>query len=362
MACRTDDTGALVLSEFTGAADQLTQAILVNPHDINAMKDGILRACNMTPDEQRARMRPMRERLKRETVHAWSRSFLETLARITGNRPTPLPPDLQDALTTLAHTDRLAVALDFDGVLAPLVDDPTRSVPLEASIAEVVALSTCPRTRVAVVSGRNLAGLHAVYEPPAGTLLYGSHGAETTQVPTNGNSWNTQSFELTQEETDTLTNLDIAAQKLEEDLHGTGFWVERKPLGRGFHTRKVARTHLPDITKRLDELIAQFPGVRVVRGHDIVELTVRKVTKGDAALKLQATTNATGILYVGDDVTDEDAFRALADVPGAVTIKVGEGDTAAKFRVATPQDVTHVLFNLRVARQQANPAHSPNRS
>ena len=89
-ACRTDDSGALVLSEFAGAADQLTQAVLINPHDITELKDGIMRAVGMEVREQRRRMRPMRRRLKDETVHTWARSFLSDLAWIAGAEPVPL--------------------------------------------------------------------------------------------------------------------------------------------------------------------------------------------------------------------------------------------------------------------------------
>lgn len=89
-ACRTDDSGALVLSEFAGAADQLTQAVLINPHDITELKNGIMRAVGMEVREQRRRMRPMRRRLKDETVHTWARSFLSDLAWIAGAEPVPL--------------------------------------------------------------------------------------------------------------------------------------------------------------------------------------------------------------------------------------------------------------------------------
>lgn len=370
VACRPDNTGALVLSEFTGAADQLTQAILVNPHDIDALKDGILRACNMPVKEQRRRMRLMRKRLERETVLAWSQGFLDALAQVTSDRPTPLPHDLETALAHVAGSQTLAVALDFDGVVAPLVDDPTRSVPLAGTVAEVAALMGLDRTRVALVSGRNLAGLRAVYKAPAGTYMYGSHGAETARVPAGNTQLRVQPPALSDDETRLLDQLDERAAQLEEEFAETGFWIERKPLGRGFHSRTVNSADKQRVEEAIDALIAQFPQARVVRGHDITELAVRKVTKGDAVTELLSTlnstdstdatgitdstgsTDSTGIIYIGDDVTDEDAFAALADVPSAVTVKVGAGTTRASYRVDTPADVTHVLFSLRVARQR----------
>src|SRR3984957_2574961 len=80
VACRNDETGALVLSEFTGAADELTGAFLVNPHDIEGLKDAIVRAATISPAEARRRMRLTRRRVCEHDVAHWARSFLGTLA------------------------------------------------------------------------------------------------------------------------------------------------------------------------------------------------------------------------------------------------------------------------------------------
>ena len=81
VACRADDTGALVLSEFTGAADELSGAFLVNPHDIEGMKDAIVRAATISPSEARRRMRAMRRRVREFDVNRWASSFLDALQR-----------------------------------------------------------------------------------------------------------------------------------------------------------------------------------------------------------------------------------------------------------------------------------------
>jgi trehalose 6-phosphate synthase len=79
VACRADDDGALVLSEFTGAADELAGAFLVNPHDIQGMKDTIVQAATAGPAEVRRRMRSMRRRVYSHDVARWAASFLDTL-------------------------------------------------------------------------------------------------------------------------------------------------------------------------------------------------------------------------------------------------------------------------------------------
>jgi len=80
VACRSDLGGALVLSEFTGAAAELRQAYLVNPHHLEDVKDAIERALNQTPEEGRRRMRALRRQVLTHDVDLWARSFLDALA------------------------------------------------------------------------------------------------------------------------------------------------------------------------------------------------------------------------------------------------------------------------------------------
>ena len=91
VACRHEETGALVLSEFTGAADELVGAFLVNPHDIEGLKDAIVRAATVPPAEARRRMRSMRRRVFENDAAHWAASFLDALGAVPANRV--IPPD-----------------------------------------------------------------------------------------------------------------------------------------------------------------------------------------------------------------------------------------------------------------------------
>ncbi|MCL2453851.1 MAG: trehalose-6-phosphate synthase [Micrococcales bacterium] len=82
VAAHSDERGVLVLSEFAGAADELTSALLVNPHDIDGMKDAIFTAATMDPRQQRRRMRKLRRRVLTHDVQAWSTQFLDALAEV----------------------------------------------------------------------------------------------------------------------------------------------------------------------------------------------------------------------------------------------------------------------------------------
>ncbi len=86
VAARGDHRGVLVLSEFTGAADELRQAVRVNPHDIEGLKDAIMQAVEMPPREQARRMRALRKRVLENDVNAWSRDFLAALENVRSAR------------------------------------------------------------------------------------------------------------------------------------------------------------------------------------------------------------------------------------------------------------------------------------
>ena len=89
VACRYDEGGALVLSEFTGAADELAGAFLVNPHDIEGLKNTIVRAATANPQELRRRMRSMRRRVREHDVARWATNFLDTLGLPPGGDGGP---------------------------------------------------------------------------------------------------------------------------------------------------------------------------------------------------------------------------------------------------------------------------------
>ncbi len=80
-ACRRDEMGAMILSEFAGAAEQLDGALVVNPYDADQMADSLSYAIDMPAVEQRSRMKRLRRRVRRWNVHNWAEHCLESIAR-----------------------------------------------------------------------------------------------------------------------------------------------------------------------------------------------------------------------------------------------------------------------------------------
>lgn len=246
---------------------------------------------------------------------------------------------LDSALTALADRRPVLVALDFDGTLAPLQDDPQTSRILPAGVTALARLAATDGVRLALVSGRSMNDLHSLAQVPAGTFLIGSHGAERARVTTFG--LDRDVVQLSDEQADRLATL--GAQALRIARGRDGVWVETKPTAVVVHTR-LAEDEVAGPAE--DEAIAlgEQLGTGVLHGKDVVEISVLRASKGEALVALRDELGASVVLYAGDDVTDEHAFEALGS--DDVTIKVGDGTTVARFRVETPEELVEALETL----------------
>lgn len=265
------------------------------------------------------------------------------------------------AIATIAATERLMVAVDFDGTLAPLVDDPESSRILPPARSAILDLAAVPKTSVVVISGRPLDVLDQLVDLPVTVALVGSHGAEFLIDGVR------KGIELTAEERHALAVVAAVVSSVASRFEGVIF--EEKPAGAGLHTRTASRE---DAAKAESECLRRLgmlqggpdhhhldpaadhvveEGVTVRRGKNILEFSVRSADKGTALTFLREQLAATGVAFLGDDVTDEDAFAILGAKD--LGIKVGEGDSLAQFRLADPSAVAAFLGKLVVARRSA---------
>ena len=256
-----------------------------------------------------------------------------------------VPADLRGRLEQVAAdpaTRPVLVALDFDGTLAPLQDDPSASRILPEGVAVLAALAARDDVALALVSGRAMGDLHVLAEVPAGTFLVGSHGAERARVTRYG--LDRDVVELTHEQADLLAALGARAAAVARGRDGV--WVETKPTAVVVHTRLAEPEDAQPAEAEALALGTEL-GVGTLHGKDVVELTVLAADKGTALQALRRELGAPVVLYAGDDVTDEHAFAALD--PDDVTLKVGTGDTVARYRVADPTGAVAALETLLAA-------------
>ena len=244
-----------------------------------------------------------------------------------------LPVDLQQALDAVAAEPRLLVACDFDGTLAPIVNDPADARPLPAAADALVKMSKLPSTYVALVSGRALSVLRDLSAMPPTVYLVGSHGAEFDTGfahPIDATLLNRMTQELN----------DIAA-----DYDGVA--VETKPASVALHVRNASPADGESALRAAHAAAASWDA-ELTEGKAVAEFAVISTDKGEAIDILREQQNATAVVYLGDDVTDEKAFRRLRD--SDIGIKVGDGETAAGYRVDSPDDVAVALDRLLAAR------------
>jgi len=257
-----------------------------------------------------------------------------------------LPPALAHRTEIAERTRgrRLAVFLDYDGTLTPIVDDPAKALLPPASREALDRLAASHP--VAVISGRDLDDVRAMVGLP-GIWYAGSHGFDIAGP--NG--------ERHQKAADLLPALDRAEAELSAGVAGiAGARVERKRLAIAVHYRQVEAAQVPEVEAVVDRTAAAHPELRKTGGKKVFELRPAiPWDKGEALGFLLETLGLDGEdvvpTYIGDDETDEDAFRALGNRGLAFVVR-GEDDerpTLAHYSLADTAEVAGLLAALAEA-------------
>lgn len=270
---------------------------------------------------------------------------------MTGRDPDP-PNPLEAALgRSLDFDDGLLLGVDFDGTLAPIVEEPTDAAITDRARAALEELSEHPHVAVAVVSGRELSDL-AERVGVDGVVYAGNHGLELRE----GDSTNVHPLAV-----DQRREIDVLCERLEERLDGIeGAEVEDKGVTATVHFRKA------DDAERVARLTEGVVSEAEAELHVSTGKCVREIRpavdwdKG-AAMRLLVERSPAGYrpLYVGDDTTDEDAFRALR--PEGIGIRVGSAtgsDTDAAYQLPDQEAVPELLERLLECVERRFPARS----
>lgn len=337
VASRRDEHGVLVLSEFAGAAAELSEALIVNPHDVDGMADALHTALSMPESEQIARMRTMRERLRATDVDAWSAGFLGSLAD-AGRRSvaTPISPDASE-FARLVVSPSLCLMLDYDGTLVPLAPSPAEAAPGSELIKLLGQLAALPGVEVHVVSGRDAPTL----EGWLGALpihLHAEHGGRWRPI---GAPWGDAPADLGTWKGAVRDAMRVFAGRT------PGTLVEEKATGLAWHYRgadaEQGAAAGRELRHHLRALLANAP-VEVIAGSKVIEVRPQGVHKGLAVARALAGSPGATLLAFGDDRTDDDLFAALPD--GSVAVAVGDRPARAAWHVADPASVRALLRRI----------------
>ncbi len=285
IACQRENAGLLILSEFAGAAEELFNALLVNPYDSAAVAGTLTDALALPTEERRNRILPMRERVMRYDARHWARSNvgIETLLRRLGQQPN--------------------------------VD-------------------------VTVISGRSQEDLEAFLGGHPFRLI-AEHGASLRGPGKKEWERSDRNINYAWKE-ELLAILRLYEQATPgstiEEKHSSIVWHYRK-ADEGFGAWKANQ-----LTEELSALTANNP-IKVRHGKKMVEVTAAGNNKGAAVARvLEQNDNYEVALCAGDDLTDESMFELSS--PRLLTIKVGSGPTQARFRVSDPATFRQFLDSL----------------
>lgn len=241
--------------------------------------------------------------------------------------------ELARALESIASVPILLVASDYDGTIAPIVAHPPDAKPHREAIVALRTLSGLPQTYTALISGRSLRDLAGLSQAPEDVHLVGSHGSEFD--PDFARSLSDAQSRLRAE-------VQVALAAIAERT--PGLTLEEKPASVALHYRNGPPDCAADVERAVLEGPAKLEGVFVKRGKMVIELSVVTLDKGAALQRIRHRVGATAVLFLGDDVTDEDVFATLKGPD--LSIKVGPGETRATYRVGGPDDVARVLAHL----------------
>jgi trehalose-phosphatase len=234
------------------------------------------------------------------------------------------------ALRELSKLPRVLVCCDYDGTLAPIVADPEQAFPLPEAEAVLGRVGRCPGIFVSVVSGRALADLKRLSGFGDNIAMVGSHGAEFAEGEFAG---------LGPDEVALLTDLSSDARQIVDGVAGAA--TEEKPVSVAVHVRRANELDSKRVMAAVADRLLVRDGIFVTHGKQVVEIAVVHADKGEAVAQLKSQFGADGVLFIGDDVTDERAFAKLGSCD--VGVKVGDGETTASFRVSYPVDTLAVL-------------------
>jgi trehalose 6-phosphate synthase/phosphatase len=342
IAAKADKAGVLVISEVTGAACELGEALVVNSCDKKAIVHAIKEALEMPPLEQLERNKVMQERLRRYNVSRWSRDFLTALSDIKKTQQQMSAKRLTDSIAEKLAEDcrrssKRLFLLDYDGTLVGFKGKPAEAGPDDQIIALLRCLSKNPRNTVVIISGRDKTTLED-WLGRIGTALVAEHGG---WVRLQDGEWQSSvPFDMSWKER-IKPILELFTDRT------PGSTVEEKDFSLVWHYRRAdpelayvreqeLRVALVNLTENLD--------VGVFEGNKILEVKSHVVNKGRATEHWLTEGDWDFILAAGDDYTDEEMFSALPEE--AYSIKVGYTASKARFNVDSIEDIRMLLKRL----------------
>ncbi len=341
VACNEQHNGVLLLSEFAGAAEEMGEALLINPNDEARTASEVRRALDMPLEERARRMTALQDRIKRNDVFAWAEQFLRTLryAAETHRDESSLPKPLNtgDLLGDFRKASSRSLVFDYDGTLINITNKPSDASPSAELLKFLEDLTADQNNSTMIISGRRRTEIEQWFGGIDRLWLAAEHGAFLRRP---GEPW------LPTHQDDTEALLKRVRPVLDHFVARTpGSFVEEKELSLVWHYRmsetRFGEWLAQELVAMLEDMLAETE-LRAVRGRKIVEVRPSWLHKGIIGKQFLEEAGPTEFqLAAGDDRTDEDLFTSFPS--NAWTIHVGRQRSAARFYVSRPEDILDLI-------------------
>jgi trehalose 6-phosphate synthase/phosphatase len=333
------DKGVLILSELTGAASELNEALLVNPTDTDEVVNALAAALSMPLNEQRSRLSYMQRRIADYDVHKWINEFFDQLMN-TKKEQEKLKVKILDEhsidrmLQDYKRATKRSILLDYDGTLVPFQKLPALAVPNNEILQILAELSKDEDNEITVISGRDndtlqkwLGHLPITIVAEHGAFIRYKNEGWQEQV-SQSSEWKEQIRPLLQ-----LFVTRCAGSFIEEKKNTIAWHYRTTDPDLGFVRSRELRNSLLQLTTNT--------ALQVIDGNRVIEVRLIGIDKGATASKIFDRFSPDFSLCLGDDATDEDMFRILREK--GYTIKIGNGNTAAQYTLWSQTDVLPFL-------------------
>lgn len=342
IAAKTDGKGVLILSEMAGAAKELSEALIVNPNNLERIADSMHQALTMPVDEQIERNRTMQERLERYNIKMWADDFMKSLSIIKEYERELMSRKLTAQIRHKIVRDyrkskQRLILLDYDGTLRDFERRPQDAVPDKEILRLLIKLSGDPHNEVLIISGRDKETLYKWFKH-FNTGLIAEHGVwvkekdkEWELLEPLANYWKDEIRPILERYTDRTP----------------GSLIEEKEYSLAWHYRKSETGLAFDRAMELKEELLHFTsnlGLGVLEGNKVIEIKNAGINKGHAVLKWISREKYDFIMAAGDDRTDEDMFQVLPE--DAYSIKVGLPPSIARFNIDSVKDFRSLLTEM----------------
>ncbi len=337
IAARVDGKGVLILSEMAGAAKEMSEALIINPNNMDEIADAINEALIMPDDEQTERISMLQKRLKRYDVERWAQDFMNRLDEVIHaqqqNLIKKINKDIENSIVNkYKQSEKRILFLDYDGTLVGFKNKPEQASPDDELYSLFEKLSK--DNEVVLISGRDKDTLDMWFRGKNLTLIV-EHGV---WIKEPGGEW--QQIEPMNSEWKELIRPVI---ELYVD-RTPGSLAEEKNFSLVWHYRKsdpeLGILRAIELKDELRSLVANH-NLEILEGNKVIEIKNSGINKGRAALRILNNKQYNFILGIGDDWTDEYLFQDLP--PSAVTIKIGFRNTQAKYNYETHKDARKLL-------------------